>query len=222
MLKKIFFKKISSILGLFLVCGFSLTLGAILLRVAFSAFTQPTKSPNDANQELGFLTSLIGKSTDGIAGVDALFKGQKKVYDEEQAIKGAGFSGTTDSLEKIRDKLDTIGGGNSFECGMTATQHTGNLGGRSGADAICVSNFGAGWKFATWEKWSGRAPGLVESIDGWVDRSDDSLVCKDLNGNAWESGSSAESAMMVNWSSSYWLRVGQTCDHTIRIACCSW
>lgn len=72
MLKKLFLKKISSILGIFIVCGFSLTLGAILLRVVYSAFTQPTKPPTDANQELGALTALVGKSTD-TAGTATVF-----------------------------------------------------------------------------------------------------------------------------------------------------
>lgn len=40
-------------------------------------------------------------------------------------------------------------GGGGVSCATTRTTHTGNLGGVSGANSICSSAFGTGWRFAT-------------------------------------------------------------------------
>lgn len=125
-IKKIFFKKISSILGLFIVCGFSLTLGAILLRVVYSAvFQQPTQPPTADPHELGALAEKIGNPTDA-AGDNTVFG------------KIAGVSGG-------------VGGLKTKRVFVTSTSYNGNLGGLAGADTKCqiradAAGLGGVWK----------------------------------------------------------------------------
>ena len=144
-IKKIFFKKISTVLGLFIVCGFSLTLGAILLRVAFSAFTQPTLPPTDANQELGALADKIGNPGDA-AGTDT-------VFGKVAGIAGGGVTNFAmyvtqteydNEIQRLKQMLmDKSGGVVKF----TTALYNGNLGGIAGANAKCASEF-PGHRFA--------------------------------------------------------------------------
>lgn len=102
-------------MALFIVCGFSLTLGAILLRVAFSAvFQQPTQPPTADPHELGALAGKIGNPGDA-AGTDTVFG----------KIAGVGGGGDIISVESFE--------GSSFD-------HSNFFWSQTGGDSWSVSN----------------------------------------------------------------------------------
>lgn len=138
MLKKIFFKKVSSILGLFIVCGFSLTLGAILLRVAFSAvFQEPISLPSDDPHDLGTLADKIGNPGDA-AGMNTVFG----------KIAGVGGGGGGGGGEQYPYRPP-----NNGKIVFFVGPFLGNLGGVSGAYALCqteAERYGLSGTYKAW------------------------------------------------------------------------
>jgi hypothetical protein len=96
---------------------------------------------------------------------------------------------------------------------MTAVTYTGNLGGVAGADAKCVAEFGASWKFAEIGKLQvGVAP--TGEVLAWIhDAASNSC-------QGWTSSSGTyTNRMFKGGNSSSWASTTSSCNVTARLAC---
>lgn len=120
------FKKTTSILALTIVVLFASLIGAFFIRQAYSfqdPLTDPTAAGNQSGaaadqSSLSQLETDLGSVQTNISNVNADTDSIQADLNEIKNKAGtSGYDRTTDSLEAIREKVDTISGGSSSEGG---------------------------------------------------------------------------------------------------------
>ncbi len=113
----------------------------------------------------------------------------------------------------VDNAIAAAGRDHVLQCGITATHYLGNLGGVSGANAICASNFGAGWTFAQYNKWLGMAPNISLKT-GWVQGH--ANTC-----DVWTSSGSIFGTVVQVDGRGWVVGEGSTCTAARGVACCN-